>query len=82
MTRREFKNIVNLAASRDFTPLSVGDAQMEQIHGCALDNKRRFVNRAVVASMICHHCLTFAGTWDFAELEELESYSKRFDLVD
>lgn len=82
MTRQEFKKIVVLAVNKDFKPLPLGAPEMDQIAGCALDNKRRFVTREVVATMICNHCATFAGTWDFAELDELEGYSKRFDLVD
>lgn len=81
MTRQEFRKIVSLAVSEPFVPMSIGDERMSQISGCALDKKRRFVSREVVASMIVHHCLTFGGTWDFAELENIEQYSKRFDLV-
>jgi len=81
MKRQEFKQIVKLAVSESFEPLSYFSHELTVFGGCALDKKRRFVTREQVASLIVHHCLTFAGTWDFAELEELEGYSKRFDLV-
>ena len=82
MTRQEFKACVALAVSKEFVPIPYDSPMFSVISGCALDKNRRFVTRELVASLIIQHCLTFAGTWDFAELNELEGYSKRFDLVD
>lgn len=74
---------VKLAKRDDFKPLPYLGVEMhDTFGGCAGDSKRRVVTMLQVASMICGHCFTFAGTWDYTELEALEVWSKRWDLID
>jgi len=83
MKRADFLKAVKLARLDNFKPLPyLGVEMVNTFDGCALDNKRRPVTMLQVASMICGHCFTFAGTWDYSELEDLEALSKRWDLVD
>ena len=81
MKRAEFKKAVQLAVSDAVVPAYLSEEMDVAVGGCALDTKRRFVTLAQVASLIRGHCLTFAGTWNFSELDDLEALSKRFDLV-
>ena len=81
MTKSEFKAAITLAMNPGFEPMSYLGPEMEVFHGCAVDQKRRFVTLGHVASLIVGHCATFAGTWDMKELPELQELSKRFDLV-
>ena len=81
MKRAEFKTIVNLATSEAALPAYLSEEMEVAIGGCANDKRRRFVTREQVASMIRGECLTFAGTWDWSALAEIEVLSKRFDLA-
>jgi hypothetical protein len=83
MNRAQFKKVLAMAVNKDFEPIPYLSEEMGiTFGGCALDRKRRFCTTRQFASMICGHCFTFAGTWDFSELPELEEISKRFDLAD
>jgi len=83
MKRAEFKRAMVLAADLNAeVPAYLSEEMGKAIGGCATDKARRFVTVAQVASLVRGTCLTMAGTWDFAELPELEILSKRFDLVD
>jgi hypothetical protein len=79
MTRKDFKACVQRARIDGFNPNFNDLAVFE---ACALDKRRRFVTFDQVASFIVYHCYTFAGTWDYSELNNLEYYSKRWDLID
>jgi hypothetical protein len=81
MKRQEFLKAVKLAMSPGFQSIPYLSVEMSVFSGCALDSKRRIVTMAQVASLVVGHCLTFAGTWDHSELENLEELSKRFDIV-
>jgi hypothetical protein len=81
MKRSEFKQIVTLAMSTTELPGYLSVEVTEALGGCANDTLRRFVTKEQVAAMIRGTCQTFAGTWDFTELEELQNLSKRFDII-
>jgi len=82
MKRQDFLKAVKLAKLDNFEPHPYCGVDMEVFSGCALDKKRRCVTYRQVASMILFHCLSFGGTWLNSELEEIESLSKRWDLID
>lgn len=79
MTRKDYLKCVSLARSQEFCPIPY--LTLEVFSGCALDSKRRAVTQIEVASLIYGHCMTFAGTWLHHEENEIEGYSKRFDLI-
>lgn len=81
MKRSEFLQCLKLARSSDFSPIPYLSERMEVFANCAIDTRRRAVTKEEVASLIHGHCATFGGTWDHAGENEIESLSKRFDLV-
>lgn len=82
MKRQEFTKCLKLAKSESFKPIGYLSTEMDVFHGCALDDKRRYVTTEQVASLIFGHCATFGGTWLMHEVEQLEWLSKRWDLID
>lgn len=81
MTRKDFLKAVKLAQSPNFEPLPYLGQELDVFWGCALDDRRRIVTLEQVASQVVHHCMTFAGTWDHKEMDNLCELSKRWDLV-
>ena len=81
MKRQEFLKCLKLARSPDFEAIPYFSIEMDVFSGCALDNKRRAVTEREVASLIHGTCATFGGTWMHNEEAELETLSKRMDLV-
>jgi hypothetical protein len=81
MTKPQFKRALTLAHSNAELPAYLSAEMHSAIGGCALDTRRRYVRLEHVAALIRGHCQTFAGTWNYAELADIESLSKRFDLI-
>ena len=82
MNKGQFKKAFKLAISDTELPPYLGYEVSGAISGCALDNKRRYVTLDIVASVIRGHCVTFTGALDLSELTEIETLSKRFDLIE
>lgn len=80
MKAQEFKECARLAAAPGYEIIPY--LSLDTFNGMALDRSRRFATRQQVASMIHGHCATFAGTWDFSEMAELQEMAKRIDLID
>jgi hypothetical protein len=80
MTRRQWLKCLKVARDPGFTATPY--LELTVFSGCALDDKRRAATTHEVASLICGHCETFAGTWLHSEEAEVEALAKRFDLID
>ena len=80
MKKSELKPIITLALSNTDLPAYLSE-EMAVFEGCAGDTKRRFVTKEQVASLIRGSCVRFDGSMDYIELEYIEKYAKRFDLV-
>lgn len=82
MDAKQFKQALNRAHQANFTPIGYFSDQLTYLNGCALDKIRRPVTLDIAASIIVHHCYTFAGTWDYKELQEVKAWAKRWDLIE
>ena len=77
MTKEEFKAAVKLAKSGPIQGLNI-----DILMGFGLRNFQPVaVSLATVAECLRWQCLTFAGTWDDAAMDEVFYFKDRFIIV-
>jgi hypothetical protein len=79
MKRSEFLKAITLARSPNFEPKPY--LTLDVFFGCALDKERRAVTMHEVASLLSGHCMMLNGEWTSEPESEIETLSKRFDIV-
>lgn len=79
MKRAEFLKALTLARSSSFEPKPY--LKLDVFINCALDKERRAVTMHEVASLLYGHCMMLNGEWHSSPESEIETLSKRFDIV-
>lgn len=79
MKRAEFLKALKLARNPDFEPTPY--LKLDVFFNCALDKERRAVTTHEVASLLSGHCRMLNGEWTSEPEYEIETLSKRFDIV-